>query len=414
MLLPKIIQWIGWCLAALATVLYAYQVVYLFIPFFVKRKPLKPAKPHRFAILIAARNEAAVLPDLLESIRRQDYPEELRDVWVIADNCTDDTAECAARMGARVVTRQDDTHIGKGYALNTLLGHIRHTGNEYDAYLVIDADNVLRHDYLTQMNITCSQGYDVFCSYRNSKNFGTNLVSAGHSIWYIHDSTHLNNSRSRLGVPCMINGTGFGFTASLLKRCGGWNFFTLTEDLEFTTWCATHGIRVGYNHDAIFYDEQPVKFRQSCRQRTRWVQGGIQLGMRGIRQYLHGLSRGGMTAYATVEALSFCIWGYLCGIIGGFCTLLSILLLYGFGSLLINALTAVLTALLFTLLVGTLTVITEWDRIYATKAQKLMGIIAFPFFMLTYIPIAIGAIFRKYSWPPIEHTVRLSAEEIKK
>lgn len=258
-------------LVTLTTICYLYQIVYLIVPFFEKRRKHKPVRLHRFAILIAARNEEAVLPHLLESIRNQGYPAELLDTYVVADNCTDRTAEVARAHGAQVFQRFNKQQVGKGYALNFLLQQI--DGNvgldQYDAFLVFDADNLLEPDYVSQINQTCSDGYEAFCGYRNTKNFGGNWLSAGYGIWYLHDSTHLNRSRMMLGTTCAVTGTGFGFTRALLERCGGWHFFTLTEDIEFNTWCATHGVRIGYCHDAILYDEQPESFRQSWRQRTR-------------------------------------------------------------------------------------------------------------------------------------------------
>ncbi|MFR8333265.1 MAG: glycosyltransferase [Oscillospiraceae bacterium] len=98
-----------------------YQVVYLIIPFFVKPRPHQSARLHRYAILIAARNEEAVLPHLLDSIAAQDYPAELLTTFVVADNCTDRTAQVAQDRGARVFVRNNRTQVGKGYALHFLL-----------------------------------------------------------------------------------------------------------------------------------------------------------------------------------------------------------------------------------------------------------------------------------------------------
>jgi glycosyltransferase involved in cell wall biosynthesis len=109
---------------AITTICYAYQAIYLFIPMFVKRKkPEQAEKQHRFAILIAARNEEAVLPHLLKTIRDQNYPAELITTYVIADNCTDETARVARNFGARVYKRFNLEKIGKGYALEELLQH---------------------------------------------------------------------------------------------------------------------------------------------------------------------------------------------------------------------------------------------------------------------------------------------------
>ena len=316
-------------LLALTSICYFYQVIYLILPLFHKDDHRSVEKNHRYAVLIAARNEEAVLPHLLDSIAAQDYGGTIH-TFVVADNCTDRTAPLAEAHGAKVFQRFNKKQIGKGYAINFLLEQIDRTEglDNYDAFLIFDADNLLERDYVRQMNRVVSQGYDAFCGYRNAKNFGDNWLTAGYGLWYIHDSTHMNRSRMALGTTCTVNGTGFGFTRELLRRMGGWNFCTLTEDIEFTTWCATRGIRVGYCHDAILYDEQPTSFAVSVRQRTRWVQGGLQVSVKYAGDLLRGLFRGGRTAYASFETATTSLWGYGMGVLS-LCTALAAAYLAG-------------------------------------------------------------------------------------
>lgn len=402
-------------LGLVLTACYAYQIVYLFLPMVKKPQPLTKEKPTRYAILIAARNEEAVLPHLLQSIQAQDYPAALFTTYLVADNCTDKTAQVAKENGAVVFIRNDTVHVGKGYALNHLLNMIGHTDGleNYDAFLVFDADNVLQPDYISRINRVASDGYDVFCGYRNSKNFGAGWVSAGHAIWYLHDSTHLNRSRMLLGTSCAVTGTGFGFTRKLLDRCGGWHFFTLTEDIEFNTWCITRGVRMGYCHDAVLYDEQPVTFRQSWRQRTRWIQGGVQVSIRYWKDLLQGMFRGGRVGYASLEAATLSLWGYGAGVICGFLTLMTVFLSSGWMEVGKAVFFTFLGTWASSMLVGGMTLLTEWKRIHATTAQKLMGLLVFPLHTLSYIPIALTALFRKFHWPPIEHTAALSIQELR-
>lgn len=401
-------------LVGLTGICYFYQIVYLLLPLVLRPKAVGEVPRKRYAILIAARNEEAVLPHLLDSIRHQDYPAEKITTYVIADNCTDRTADVAREHGARVFTRQDQSRVGKGYALNYLLEQIRQAGelDTYDAFLIFDADNLLRPDYISAMNRVCGQGYDAFCGYRNSKNYGSNWLSAGYALWYLHDSTHLNRSRMLLGTACAVNGTGFGFTRQLLERMGGWHFFTLTEDIEFSTWCATHGVRVGYCHDAILYDEQPTSFRQSWRQRTRWVQGGVQVSVRYAGDLIRGLFKEPRTAYASFETATLSLWGYGMSLISFGTTLASIFLTerwLGLAQAIVTSLTGTY-AVLF--LIGLLTVVTERSRIRATGGQIVMSLFSFPLFMMSYVPIALTALFRKFQWQPIVHSVAISVDEL--
>ena len=410
----EILRSVSLALGLVLAACYGYQIVYLFLPLVKKQPPASAEKPTRYAVLIAARNEEAVLPQLLQSLQAQDYPAALFTTYVVADNCTDRTAQVAEENGAVVFTRNDSTHVGKGYALNHLLKMIRLTDGleNYDAFLVFDADNVLHPDYIRRINRVASEGYDVFCGYRNSKNFGASWVSAGHAIWYLHDSVHLNRSRMLLGTACAVTGTGFGFTRQLLERCGGWNFFTLTEDIEFNTWCITRGVRMGYCQDAMLFDEQPVTFRQSWRQRTRWVQGGVQVSLRYWRDLLRGMAAGGRVGYASLEAATLSLWGYGAGAICGALSLLTVLLSSGWMAAGQAVLLTFWGICASSLLVGAMTLATEWDRIHATTGQKLMGLLVFPLHTLSYIPIALTALFRKFHWPPITHTAALSIQEL--
>ena len=134
---------------------------------------------HRYAVLISARNEQNVIGHLLDSINAQDYPKNLVTVFVVADNCTDDTARVAREHGAVVYERFNRVKVGKGYALNELLGHIEQDyGRVFDAFMVFDADNLLEPNYITEMNRTFSDGYEIITSYRNSKNYADNWVSS--------------------------------------------------------------------------------------------------------------------------------------------------------------------------------------------------------------------------------------------
>ena len=412
----SILRSLSYALAVITSICYFYQIVYLILPLLKKQRPFETTDLRRYAILIAARNEEAVLPHLLESIRAQDYPAERITTYVVADNCTDRTAEVARAGGARVFCRSSKTQIGKGYALNFLLGQI--DGNEgldsYDAFLIFDADNLLMPDYIRNMDRVHSNGYDVFCGYRNTKNFGTNWLTSGYGLWYIHESTHLNRSRMGIGTGCTVSGTGFGFSREVLRRTGGWKFFTLTEDLEFSAWCATNGVKIGYCHDAVLFDEQPVTFCQSWRQRTRWAQGGIQMSLRYIARLLKGILTGkGWIRYSCFETTSLSLFGFLFGFISMLMNLLYILLSGGV-LVFLNALLICLPLSYFgTLVMGALTLAMEWDRIRATKKEKLVGMLTFPFFMMTWLPITLAAPFQKFGWAPIYHTVAVTADSLK-
>lgn len=414
----EVIRKICFVFTILTTICFSYQMFYLFIPFLPHRKKHEPEKPNRYAVLIAARNEEAVIGHLLDSIAKQDYPAERITVFVVADNCTDNTAEIARAHGAEVFVRFSTERVGKGYALHDLIEHIRQCGalDNFDAFLIFDADNLLKSDYISKMNKTVSDGFAAFCGYRNTKNFGDSWISAGYGIWYLHDSVQLNGSRMRLGTSCGVSGTGFGFTRALLEQLGGWNFFTLTEDIEFNTWCATHGVRIAYCPDAMVYDEQVNTWGASWRQRTRWSQGGIQVSTKYAKDYARGICKGGRTAYSSFEFATLSMWGTTLGCAAAiFALLLTILTNRTCPDRLASALlVAFATSYAVMFLMGFLTMVTEWKRVRSTPWKKIKAMLTFPFFMYSFGPIALCAVFSKFEWKPVAHTDAISAEELER
>ena len=265
--------WLNVVISALLVLCYAYQFIYLIISYVARKKNYDAKRISNIAVLISARNEREVIGGLIESIKKQDYPSEKVKIFVVADNCTDDTAEISRNAGAVVYERFNKTEIGKGYALDFLLKRIAADFGEstFDGYLVFDADNLVEPDFITEINKVFSQGYDCVTSYRNSKNYGENWLSAGQGLCLMRDNIMLNRARMALGSTCFVSGTGFIFSSKLcLSFGGGWPFHMLTEDGEFTIYNAINGTKTGYCDSARFYDDQPSKLGQSCNQRLRW------------------------------------------------------------------------------------------------------------------------------------------------
>ena len=411
----EIIRIINFTLAALFVICYAYQFVYLAIPFLKKDKPHRPAVLHRYAVLISARNEQNVIGHLLDSINAQDYPKNLVTVFVVADNCTDNTARVAREHGAVVYERFNHVKVGKGYALNELLGHIeRDYGRVFDAFMVFDADNLLEPNYITEMNRTFSDGYEIITSYRNSKNYADNWVSSGYALWFLREAAFLNHSRHLLKTSCAVSGTGFLFSRRILEQRGGWNFYLLTEDIEFTIANVIAGERIGYCKDAVFYDEQPTTFRQSCRQRMRWARGYMQVfGAYGLKLLAGIPKRNGFACFDMAMAIMPAIVLTVVGIatnaaaaVLGFLAGQNVLIaLWSATQFLVNS-------YLLMLFVGAVTTASEWKNIRATTAQKILYTFTFPLFMLTYIPISFAALFKRVEWKPIEHSVSVSLADM--
>lgn len=413
-----IINIINYVIAVLFFVCYFYQFFYLIVPIFGRKRLTVEAKPHRFAILISARNEEAVICQLLESIAAQTYPKDKLTVFVCADNCTDRTAEVASAAGAVVFERFDTRRVGKGYALEFLLNSIAksYEPDNFDGFFVFDADNILEPDYIERMNETFCEGYDIVTGYRNSKNYGDNWISAGYSLWFLRESQYLNRSRYLLGTSAAVSGTGFMFSRSVIERTGGWKYFLLTEDIEFTIDNVLAGEKIGYCEKAVLYDEQPTSFKQSVRQRLRWARGYIQVFCNYGGGLIKGIfSRIFFSCYDMTMAIMPAMALSLASVIVNLATvLLNIHDPAVWQEVGLSLAQSLLNVYLMFTLIGGVTLITEWRKIHASVVKKLLYLFTFPVFMLTYIPISVAALFIDVEWKPIVHHRCRTLSEIKR
>jgi len=253
----------------------AYNIVYLLIGVFFTRKFKHTESRHKYAILIAARNEECVIGNLLDSIKKQDYPAELVTVFVVADNCTDTTAKIAGDSGAVCYERFDKEHCTKGYALQFLFENIKkdYGITSFEGYFIFDADNLLKTDYISRMNDAFDSGMKITTSYRNSKNFDDNWISSIYALHWLRSIRLRHRARSVLRLATNIQGTGFLFSNEIVKD--GWKYTSLTEDRALTADAVAQGYQISYNDEAMFYDEQPVSLKIALRQRLRWSRGHI-------------------------------------------------------------------------------------------------------------------------------------------
>ncbi len=270
------------------TVYWAYQIVVSFCSLIkLKDKKMLVNKNHKFMAIVPAHNEEAVIKNLVESLKAQNYPKELYDIYVIADNCTDKTAEIAKDAGAIVLKRFDEAHKTKGYALNWFLKQKIDEKADYDAFCVFDADNIVDKNFIKNMNKKLCQGEEIVQGYRDIKNPTDSWITAGYAIFYWMMNRFYHLARYNLGLSPLINGTGFMVKFDVVKP-DGWKTITLTEDIEFSLINIAKGRKLGWATDAIVYDEQPVHFMQSWSQRSRWTVGHLQC----MKHYTKDLASG--------------------------------------------------------------------------------------------------------------------------
>lgn len=398
------------------TICYFYQFVYVFVGLFKKPKQYTAKNLHRYAIIISARNENRVIRNLINSIKKQTYPSELIDIFVVADNCTDNTAAVARKAGAIVYERFENNLVGKGHALNWLFKRIKedYSQKKYDAYIVFDADNIIAPNFIEEMNKTFDNGYNIITSYRNSKNYGENWITAGYSLWFLREAKFLNNARMQLGTSCAISGTGFLISSSIVEKNGGWVHHLLTEDIEFTTDSIIHGEKIGYCANAVLYDEQPTNFRQSYLQRLRWSKGFYQIFKNYGTKLLYGIFKGNFSCFDMLMTLTPAMLLTLFSVALNLAAIpVGMIINSSYLPVLVE--TLIRTLLSFYIMffaLGTITTCTEWKQIHCENHKKILYIFTFPLFMFTYVPISIIALFKKVKWEPINHSVSKTFSEI--
>ena len=273
------------------------------------------------------------------------------------------------------------------------------------------------------MNKTFCKGYRVMTSYRNSKNFGENWISAGYALAFLRESKFLNNARMMLGTSCAVSGTGFLVSSEVIRERAGWNYHLLTEDIEFTVDSVIRGECIGYSGNAILYDEQPTTFQQSWTQRMRWSRGFYQIVLK------YGRTLAGAVVHPEKKQKRFTCFDLTMTVMPMIMVTIAllitdlILLAYSvFGPIfmphLMTEMIHSLTQWLFTYYMalfsmGALTMVFEWKRIKCPVHKRIVYTFTYPLFMMTYIPISIAALFGKVEWKPIQHRVAKTLDEVR-
>lgn len=229
-----------------------------------------------FAIIVPGHNEEMVIGPLVENLRTLDYPPQLYDIFVIADNCTDSTAATAREHGAIVYERSDTSLRGKGHALEWFFAKLFNMPKRYDAAVIFDADNLVDPQFLRHMNNRLCDGAKIVQGYIDAKNPTDTWVTACFAMAFWVANRMLQLSRYNLGLCNYLGGTGMAISLDVLKQIG-WGATSLTEDLEFSLKALLLGHKTTWAHEAIVYDEKPLTFKQAWHQRKRWALGHVEL-----------------------------------------------------------------------------------------------------------------------------------------
>ena len=385
-----------------------YGLYYVITGIFAFAKPktdnVKKNEVHKFAIIIAARNEEKVINNLIDSLKKQNYDNDKYSINVIVNNSTDKTYDVCKSLGVNVVKCEIPVK-SKGEVLHYVFDKFRN--KDFDAYLVFDADNVVHPDFLFHMNDSLNKGFKVAQGFRDSKNYQDNWISGSYTLFYYIQNFFFNLSRKKLNASASINGTGFMVCKDFIENID-FNPVTLTEDVELTTVCAIKNVRVDFVKDAITYDEQPTSFKVSLIQRLRWSKGNLQCWKTYHRELIksfhkyHNLSSIDMyfnNLAAIIQVVSMIV--VLIGFIKKVITTKIVFTVVGIIGVLISYIGTILVSIFVT--------------VYNKKSITAMipSLILFTLFMLTWFPINIVSLFKKnVDWKHIGHSKNINIDDI--
>ena len=365
---------------------------------FCKKKQYPPAPPSNIAIMICARNEENVIGNLLDSLYRQDYPEDKMKIFVVAHNCSDKTADIVRDKGAVVFERDNPKETFKGHALSYGVDQLKTLyPDSFDILCVFDADNVVSKTFLKEINAAIHSGADVVQGFRNSKNYHENGISELFGAYWYQIMLSQNLPHTAMHLPSTIGGTGFAVRMEALKD--GWKTDTMLEDIEFTCQMVLAGKKCIMAPYAVIYDEQPTTFKVGMRQRYRWSVGGYQVMRMYLPKLFSAIPKRGVHAIKMI--LDVLVNPILLISFAGF--VLHIILSYFAGGF-TGVAEYVLGTLAFvwiSVLPPTLVILIRQKM---NPLKNLWTIFLFPYFLLISMPFAILALFdRNPKWKPIPH-----------
>ncbi|MDE2144459.1 MAG: glycosyltransferase family 2 protein [Patescibacteria group bacterium] len=376
-----------------------------------RRKETKPKST--FAIFIPAHNEEKVVGPLLDSCFNLDYPRELFDVYVIADNCDDGTVKLSLSKGANVIKRSNSELKGKGYALDYGFQEVFRR-REYSAAVVVDADNLIKSDFLKIMNAELLKGKKILQGRMDVKNPNDTWVTAIYAMSVWVSNRFFYYAKNNLGFSAALGGTGMCISSDILEKIG-WGATSLTEDWEFTIKALIHGVKTDWVHDAIVYDEKPLAFGQTWRQRLRWVRGQFVVAFRYFPELLwRGVSKADFVALESIVQLLMPVYLVTA-------TLMSVVFLtslrqYAFDPFLGKMLFSTYWEALWTVQYAVFSFVMPVAATLMDGGSKLTlkYILLFPIYQYSWIPLAWLALFthRNVEWMHTAHTRAINLKQM--
>ena len=407
--------YIWFCVVIL--IIYIPRISYYFCAF-IKQKKLFNHKYNKIAVIIPARDEGAVITNCLDSLTAQTYNPQNFDIHIVVADETDPTIKIAAAYKQTYVTVIHEQTC-KGDALDGVLKSIlSKSPDKYDAFVIIDADNLAAPDFLEEMNNALSSGKQIICAKKLIKNWkirspgSRSFVSNCTALTYTQIDELGNRARNLFGMTIIMIGTGMMVRADVIKDNNGWPYRSLTEDYEMAADSIVKGWSSMYYSHAKVYTEESTSAKTAYKRKIRWIKGYTQCQWLYFNKIISKIFSGDIKR----RNLDFLISPYPAyAFFAGSAVMMIICLIAAGFSLLTNSinLTMILHIALFpfsfvygVLFIFTLiTLIADWRYIKIPFHEKLTVLFFNPIYMLGYFRVFIAAFFTNFyyfKWEPTE------------
>ena len=371
------------------------------------------------AVLIPARDESKVISNLIDSIEKQTFKIDSKDIYIIVESKKDKTVDIAKERNINIIYRKKLTNRRrKGYALDDAIKEILRKKKHYDAYFIFDADNILDRNYFKEMVKSYKKGYDIGIGYRNTKNGNSSIFSACSSLTFSMINTFSNNYKMKHNLTLTVSGTGFYIKGKILEELGGYPFNSLTEDYEFTLYATLNDLTSTYNMKAKYFDEQPTDYNTTIKQRTRWVKGYFD-SRRKYYPLLKNKAELKDNNYPSVYITLVGVKPYVLLVISVILYLANLtyriisnsIVKVEVYTLLLQFLVIVLAIYIVLLIFTGILLIKEKDNLRLNRKMKIKSLFFNPLFLASYVKCLYLALKNKdLAWEKIEHTVNIEKE----
>lgn len=431
-ILYRVLSIINYAVLIVIAIPLLWQIFYVLM-FFVRKKTWKRSENKgRIAYLIPAHNEEDVIYDTVHSIlENQNYPRELFDVFVVADNCTDRTAALAEKAGAIVLIHNDPdpSHHMALYPLKYGVDYLMNlTENPYDMVVHLDADNHINEDFSQYMNDAFQSGVDLARPYEGAINASQNFFTKACTIFYMFDSRYGSRMRERLHLAAHVNGSGAMMSVRMLKATGGYDSVTISDDTEYWFNRLNDGYKGHFVEDAVVYEDMPSSLKDTYNRNKRIGAGGAKLIKSKVLKMFGKFFTTGNFSY--LEIFNTYIFLFLSVVL---CTWLPLFYIYNFlflgfaaygylpltlfeashyyhifwNTIIIGGSIVLGLFVLFGWLQALFLVLTDYKKIGAKNRRELISVVLlFPAFLLLYsITICIGTM-SKPTWGKVNRNAK--------